>query len=59
MARPIKETPVVYGKDAIRILKEMENPEPLPREWVEEAIKVGRFFESQPKRTYAEVFGIS
>jgi hypothetical protein len=35
MARPIKETPVVYGKNAVRILKEMENPKPLSMERME------------------------
>jgi hypothetical protein len=57
MARPIKETPVVYGKDAIRILKEIENPEPLPRERVEEIKRAGEWLRRQPVRTYEEVFG--
>ena len=28
MARPIKETPILYGKDAERFLYEMENVKP-------------------------------
>jgi CheY-like chemotaxis protein len=28
MARPIGETPVLYGKDAVRFLNEMENVKP-------------------------------
>ena len=28
MARPIGETPVLYGEDAVRFLKEMENVKP-------------------------------
>ncbi|MDR1723542.1 MAG: hypothetical protein LBR84_06370 [Tannerella sp.] len=48
MARPIKETPVVYGKDAIRILKEIENPEPLPRERVEEIRRDYEQFRQNP-----------
>jgi hypothetical protein len=35
MARPIKETPVLYGKDAIRMLKEVENVVPLSPERTE------------------------
>ncbi|MDR2679497.1 MAG: hypothetical protein LBC47_01650 [Tannerella sp.] len=35
MARPIKETPVLYGKDAIRMMKEVENVVPLPPEEIE------------------------
>ncbi|MDR3269400.1 MAG: hypothetical protein LBT83_10085 [Tannerella sp.] len=56
MARPIKETPIVYGKDAVRILKEIENPEPLSKERVEEIRKAGEWFERQPKRSYEEFF---
>jgi hypothetical protein len=35
MATPIKETPVLYGKDAIRMLKEVENVVPFPPEKIE------------------------
>jgi hypothetical protein len=50
MARPIKETPVVYEENAIRILKEIANPEPLSKERIEEIRKAGEWFEQQPKR---------
>ena len=33
MARPIKETPILYGKDAKRFEERMKNP---PRETLEE-----------------------
>jgi hypothetical protein len=32
MARPIKETPVLYGEDARRMIEEVENPKPFPPE---------------------------
>ena len=32
MARPIGETPVLYGEDAVRFLKEMENVKPASNE---------------------------
>lgn len=32
MARPIKETPILYGKDAKRFLKAMENVKPASQE---------------------------
>jgi hypothetical protein len=32
MARPIKETPVLYGKNAIRMLEEIAHVKPLPAE---------------------------
>jgi hypothetical protein len=32
MARPIKETPVLYGKNAIRMLNEIKHVKPLPEE---------------------------
>jgi hypothetical protein len=54
MARPIKETPTVYGKDARRILKEMENPEPLPAERVAEILRHGELHRQQKYHTYSE-----
>jgi len=59
MARPIKETPVVYGKDAVRILKEIENPVPFSKERIDEIRQAGEWYEQQRKIgfTYAEVFG--
>lgn len=32
MARPIKETPILYGKDAERFIHEMENVKPISEE---------------------------
>jgi hypothetical protein len=32
MARPIKDTPVLYGKNAIRMLEEIKNVKVLPEE---------------------------
>ena len=32
MARPIAETPILFGKDAERFLYNMKHVEPLPRE---------------------------
>ena len=32
MARPIGETPVLYGEDAVRFLNEMENVKPASNE---------------------------
>ena len=32
MARPIAETPILFGKDAERFLYNMQHVEPLPRE---------------------------
>ena len=36
MARPIKPTPILYGKDAIRFEEKMKTPRPLFKERVEE-----------------------
>ncbi|MDR3218339.1 MAG: hypothetical protein LBU22_05055 [Dysgonamonadaceae bacterium] len=54
MARPIKETPIVYGQNAIRILKEIENPEPLPKERIEEIKKSHEMFLKTYRSSYAE-----
>lgn len=32
MARPIKETPILYGKDAERFVRQMENVKPASEE---------------------------
>ena len=32
MARPIAETPILFGKDAERFLYNMQHVQPLPRE---------------------------
>ena len=36
MARPIKPTPILYGKDAIRFEEKMKTPKPLSKEKREE-----------------------
>lgn len=40
MARPIKETPVVTGKDAVRFAKRMANPNPAFKMEIEHARKI-------------------
>lgn len=37
MARPIKETPVLRGKEARRFEKEIANPKPVSKEEIEAA----------------------
>jgi hypothetical protein len=39
MARPIKPTPILYGKDAIRFEEKMRNPTPISQEEREEMKK--------------------
>lgn len=39
MARPIGETPVLYGEDAVRFLNEMENVKPASNEEKDRARK--------------------
>ena len=46
MARPIKETPVVTGKDAKRFAEKMANPRPVTKEEVEAAKKVYEKFKA-------------
>ena len=40
MARPIKETPTLYGEDARRFEYAIEHPEPISKEEVQKAISV-------------------
>ncbi|MDR2465791.1 MAG: hypothetical protein LBD35_00225 [Prevotellaceae bacterium] len=47
MARPIKPTPILYGKDAIRFEEKMKTPNPLPKEEVEEMNKAYELFKSR------------
>jgi hypothetical protein len=58
MARPIKETPVLYGKDAIRMLKEVENPKPLPPEFIER-IKEARIISEKIRKNSYEEAGLN
>jgi hypothetical protein len=46
MARPIKDTPIIWGKDAKRLTEAMENPVPLSKEEREEMKKAYEWFKS-------------
>ncbi|MDR0733483.1 MAG: hypothetical protein LBF08_05440 [Dysgonamonadaceae bacterium] len=54
MARPIKETPVLYGKDARRMLREVENPKPLPKEFIERIEQARITLKKIQKNSYEE-----
>ena len=54
MATPIKETPVLYGKDAIRMLKEVENVVPFPPEFIERIKRDSLILEKIQKDSYEE-----
>jgi hypothetical protein len=41
MANPIKETPVLYGKDARKFAAAIANPIPFPKERIEEIWRHG------------------
>lgn len=45
MAKPIKETPVVRGKDAVRILEEMRNGTPDTRKRIETIQRADRVYQ--------------
>ncbi len=47
MARPIKETPVITGKDAERFIKDIENPIPEDPEVIEEGRKLYEMFKAK------------
>jgi len=46
MARPIKETPTISGKDSIRFQEAMDNLVPISREEKEEMERAYQFFKS-------------
>ncbi|MDR0692242.1 MAG: hypothetical protein LBF69_04305 [Prevotellaceae bacterium] len=46
MARPIKDTPIISGKDEERFLKAMENIVPISKERREEQRKAYEWFKS-------------
>ena len=50
MARPIKETPVLRGKDAENFAKRMANPAPVSKAEKEPARKANEAF--KPKSTF-------
>jgi hypothetical protein len=54
MARPIKETPVLYGRDAIRMLEEVENVKPLSQEKVERIKQACISLKEIQKNSYEE-----
>jgi hypothetical protein len=57
MARPIAETPVLYGEDARRLWAAMQNPEPPPPGMIE-GIRRARLIPT--RNAYpGEVFGCS
>jgi hypothetical protein len=49
MARPIKDTPILYGEDARRFTKAMENVIPLSQEEREKQKKAYEWFKSRAK----------
>jgi hypothetical protein len=53
-SRPIKETPVLYGKDAIRMLKEVENVVPLSPEKIERIKRNGLALEKIRVKSFEE-----
>ncbi len=46
MARPIKDTPVLTGDDAVRFVIESQNVKPISQEEREEAQRIYEYFES-------------
>lgn len=64
MANPIKETPVLYGKDARRLAAEIANPIPFSKERIEEirqsgillrqSLERGRIIQEQRERERKE-----
>jgi hypothetical protein len=49
MARPIKDTPVLKGKDAKRFREAIANPEPVSQEFREEIQKAYELVKSRAK----------
>jgi hypothetical protein len=47
MARPIKDTPIIWGKDAKRLTEAMENVQPLTKEEREKMEKAYELFKSR------------
>jgi hypothetical protein len=47
MARPIKDTPVIWGEDAKRFTEAMENVQPLSKEEREKRRKAYELFKSR------------
>ena len=47
MARPIKETPILYGEEARQFETRMMNPQPVSREWMESMQRDYEFMSSR------------
>lgn len=47
MARPIKETPILYGEEARQFETRMMNPKPVSREWMESMQRDYEFMSSR------------
>ena len=47
MARPIKETPILYGEEARKFETRMMNPEHMSREWMESMKRNYEFIRSR------------
>jgi hypothetical protein len=52
MARPIKETPVLYGEDAQRVLERMKHVEPWPKEKVEKMRRIYKIVRKKTRDAY-------
>ena len=47
MARPIRETPILYGEEARKFETRMMNPEPVSQEWLESMKRDYEFMSSR------------
>ena len=54
MARPIRETPILFGEDARRFLERMQNPEPETPEEREQRLKDYEFMKKSYEIGMAE-----
>ena len=52
MARPIKETPTLSGKDAEQFLEYISTPHPAPKEEIEQARKIYEAVMSDPRSNW-------
>jgi hypothetical protein len=54
MARPIKETPVLYGNDAKIVLDRMKNVTPWTMEKIEDVRRAYKHFKDMQRKKYPE-----
>jgi hypothetical protein len=54
MARPIKDTPVLYGKNALRMIEEIAHVKPLPAEKIARIKQACRTLTEIQKKSYEE-----